>query len=252
LECISHSTYSGRRKKIKGTAAANKSTMGSPDKSQVTWQVNSLPKGAKAALDFLSGQEWLRGKNWYLAGGTALAMYEGHRVSLDLDFFTSRKTFQPREVLVRLQDNDWTVDIAEPGTVYASFAGTKVSFIAYPFFVSKEQMERYGSVSILNPRDIAVMKIIAISQRGRKRDFVDLYWYVKKHEPLADVLPRLPGQYPTVAHDYHHILKSLMYFADADEDPMPKIFFKTTWPEIKKYFKREVPRLTKEFLGLRS
>jgi len=252
LECVSQSIYSGRRKKIKGAAPSNKSIMGRPDKNQVAWHVKSLPKGVKDALDFLGGQEWLKGRHWYLAGGTALAMYEGHRVSLDLDFFTSRRTFQPREVLVHLQDNDWTVDIAEPGTVYASFAGTKVSFIAYPFFVSKEKMERYGSVNILNPRDIAVMKIIAISHRGRKRDFVDMYWYVKKHEPLADVLRRLPGQYPTVAHDYHHILKSLMYFADAEEDPMPKVFFKTTWREIKAYFTREVPKITKEFLQLSS
>ncbi|MBI4128310.1 MAG: nucleotidyl transferase AbiEii/AbiGii toxin family protein, partial [Parcubacteria group bacterium] len=74
---------------------------------------------------------------------------------------------------------------------------------------------------LLDIRDIAVMKIIVISQRGRKRDFVDLYWYAQHVEPLGAVLERLPDQYPTVAHDYHHILKSLIYFADAEEDPMP-------------------------------
>ena len=95
------------------------------------------------------------------------------------------------------------------------------------------------------------MKVIAISQRGRKRDFVDFYWYCKNRESLTDVLHRLPAQYPTVAHDYHHILKSFMYFADAEEDPMPKIFFDVTWREIKKYFQQEVPRITKEFLGLK-
>jgi len=221
-----------------------------PVKTQVEWCLSSLPKGAKNALDFLSVQEWLKGNRWYLAGGTALALHEGHRVSLDLDFFTKRKTFQPGEVLVHLEKNYWKVDIAEPGTVYGSFAGTKVSFIAYPFFVSREKMERYGNVNILNRRDIAVMKIIAISQRGRKRDFVDLYWYVKKHEALADVLGRLPDQYPAVAHDYHHILKSLMYFEDAEEDPMPKIFFKATWREIKTYFQHEVPRITREFMQI--
>jgi hypothetical protein len=42
-----------------------------------------------------------------------------------------------------------------------------------------------------------------------------------------------------------------MYFEDAEQDPMPKIFFKATWGEIKKYFQREVPRITKEFLGLK-
>lgn len=221
-----------------------------PAQSQIEWRIESLPRGVKNALNFLSTQEWLRGNRWYLAGGTALALYEGHRVSLDLDFFTRHNTFQPKEVLVHLEDKDWTVDVAEPGTVYASFASTKVSFIAYPFFVSKEKMAQYGSINMLNPRDIAVMKIIAVSQRGRKRDFIDLYWYIKKREALVDVLRRLPNQYPTVAHDYHHILKSLMYFGDAEEDPMPKIFFKASWREIKAYFRREVPRITKQFLQI--
>lgn len=95
------------------------------------------------------------------------------------------------------------------------------------------------------------MKAIAISQRGRKRDFIDMYWYIKNQEPLGDVLRRLPDQYPSIVHNYHHILKSFMFFEDADQDPMPKIFFKTTWPEVKKYFRREVPRIAKELLGLR-
>ena len=42
-----------------------------------------------------------------------------------------------------------------------------------------------------------------------------------------------------------------MYFKDAEEDPMPKMFFDATWSEIKKYFQEEIPRITKEFLGLK-
>ena len=224
--------------------------MGSTNKTQVNWHFETLPKATKKALDFLSAQEWLKESEWYLAGGTALALYEGHRTSLDLDFFYPRKNFNLKQFLPHLDKEQWMVDVAEEGTVYASFHQAKVSFIAYPFFVPKLPPKRYGMVRILQPKDIAVIKIIAVSQRGRKRDFVDLYWHVKKHELLADILLRLPEQYPTVTHSYHHILKSLMYFEDAEEDPMPKIFFKETWRQIKRYFQREVPRITKEFLGL--
>lgn len=63
------------------------------------------------------------------------------------------------------------------------------------------------------------MKVIAISQRGTKRDFVDLYWYCRNQEPLIDILHRLAKSYPSVGHDYHHILKSMIYFADADPTP---------------------------------
>lgn len=92
------------------------------------------------------------------------------------------------------------------------------------------------------------MKIVAISQRGKKRDFFDLYWYVTHRELLIDVLKRLPDQYPTVAHDFHHIMKSLLYFADAENDRLPRLFFSTTWKQVKKFFEREVPRVTRQIL----
>jgi len=218
--------------------------------NQIIWHTDILPRDTKKALGFLSTQNWLKQTQWYLAGGTALALFVGHRISLDLDFFLPQKEFNIEQLLAKLPKDVWTTDIAREGTVYGILLGAKVSFIAYPFFIPKEKLLSYGTIQILDPRDIAVMKVIAIIQRGRKRDFVDFYWYCRNKESLADVLRRLPAQYPTVAHDYHHILKSFMYFADAEEDPMPKVFFHASWKEIRKYFEREVPRITKEFMGL--
>jgi len=223
--------------------------MESSDK-KIKWHTQILPRKTRQALEFLSTKDWI-GQKWYLAGGTALALYEAHRTSLDLDFFHPEKTFNLNRLLSYISGDEWNVDFAEEGTVFASVFGAKVSFIAYPFFIPKQTLQNFGAIYVLGARDIAVMKIIAISQRGRKRDFVDLYWYVINREPLSDILRRLPEQYPTVAHDYHHILKSLMYFEDANEDPMPKILFEAAWPGIKKYFEKEVPRITKEFLNLK-
>ena len=210
-----------------------------------------LPQAARKALDFFSVQEWLKKTSWYLAGGTALTLSEGHRVSQDLDFFIRQKNINISALLEKLPEESWVTDVARENTIYGRLHGAKVSFIVYPFFIPKQPLLRYGAIKILHPKDIAVMKIIAISQRGRKRDFVDLYWHIKNRESFADILSRLPGQYPSVAHDYHHILKSLMYFDDAEHDPMPKIYFLATWKEIKKYFQREVPRIAKEFIGIK-
>lgn len=215
------------------------------------WHIDALPQNTKKALDFLSKQSWLARPQWYLAGGTALTLYAGHRTSLDLNFFSPKDKFNLKSLLAHLSDKDsWKIDVAEEGTVFAAIANTKVSFIAYPLFIFLKKPRQYGAIRILQPEDIAVMKAIAISQRGRKRDFVDLYWYIKHREPLADILRRLPDQYPNIAHDYHHILKSFMFFDDADYDPMPNIFFDTTWAGIKKYFRREIPKIAKELLGL--
>ncbi|MEK6839639.1 MAG: nucleotidyl transferase AbiEii/AbiGii toxin family protein [Nanoarchaeota archaeon] len=94
---------------------------------------------------------------------------------------------------------------------------------------------------ILSPLDIGVMKIIAISQRGRKRDFFDLYWCAKNIEPLEDIIKRVKIQYPLIAHDYHHVLKSLVYFEDAESDPEPIVYFDASWEGVKKFFIKEIP-----------
>lgn len=217
---------------------------------RVTWHFDVLPESAKKTLDLFSQMRWLRRSRWYLAGGTALALQAGHRSSVDLDFFTPQNEFSAAGLLKHFSKDIWSPDIVRQGTVYGKLLGTKVSFIAYPFFVARESYHWYGAVRILDLRDIAVMKIIAISQRGRKRDFIDLYWYCLHREPLSALVHRLADQYPAVAHDYHHILKSLTYFTDAEDDPMPKLFFQASWKDVKKFFKHEVVNVAKETLKL--
>jgi predicted nucleotidyltransferase component of viral defense system len=208
-----------------------------------------MPKETKKAFVFLSEQSWLAEGGWYLAGGTALALQAGNRKSVDLDFFSTEQKFNSRSVLNNFStDSEWRTNFEEDNTIYGELFKAKVSFIAYPFFIPKQDFIRYGSIKILQPIDIAVMKIIAISQRGRKRDFLDLYWCAKNIEPLENSVKRLKEQYPFVAHDFHHILKSLVYFKDAESDPAPDIFFKAGWEEIKDYFKKEVLMITHEII----
>lgn len=217
---------------------------------QVNWHFSTLPSETKKALDFFSEQKWLEKSDWYLAGGTALAIQTGHRKSVDLDFFTQKKDFNNVALLNNFADNkNWKTVINQEGTVYGELLGAKISFIAYPFFISKQKLISYGAVKILQPVDVAVMKIVAISQRGKKRDFFDLFWCAKNVEPLEKTIKRLKTQYPSVAHDYHHILKSLVYFADAEVDPTPEINFKTNWEEVKKFFKKEVPDLARKLIS---
>ncbi len=140
--------------------------------------------------------------------------------------------------------------VNKDNTVYAELFKAKISFISYPFFISKQVFLKHGAVNILQPLDVAVMKVIAISQRGKKRDFFDLYWCTKNIEPLQEIIKRLPAQYPSVAHNYHHILKSLVYFEDAEDDPDPVIFFKANWKEVKDFFSKEIPIITINLIKL--
>ena len=209
-----------------------------------------MPPVTLHTLDFFSREPWLADERWYLAGGTALALQVGHRNSEDLDFFTAERNFPTNDVLQHLSAPDWRSDIVRDGTIWGEYKKAKVSFISAPFYIPKIPKLKYGNISILAARDIAVMKIVALSQRGRKRDFLDLYWYANNAEPLIDVIRKLPEQYPGVAHSYHHILKSMLYFDDAENDPMPSLHFETDWKIIKAYFKKEVPKIAKELVGL--
>lgn len=214
----------------------------------MNWHLNILPRTTQKALNFLAKQKWFKSSSWYLAGGTSLAIQVGHRGSVDLDFFTPEKGFNNISVLKHFK-NSWITTINKEGTIYGELYKAKVSFIANPLFHPQLKPYWYGSIKVIKPLDIAVMKIIAISQRGRKRDFFDLYWCAHNLEPLKNIIIRLNKQYPTVAHDFHHILKSLVYFEDAEGDPMPQIFFKANWKQVKNFFSTEVPKITKEIIG---
>lgn len=211
---------------------------------QITPIFTHVPHATRQVFQFLSQQNWLKTQQWYLAGGTALTLQFDLRTSVDLDFFTPRKNIDTDlAFIVNALSPDWVTTNQAKDTLYGELSHTKISFIAYPYFVPQQRFLAYGTASILDARDIAVMKIIAISQRGKKRDFFDLYWYIHEKEPLIPLLQRIPVQYPQIQHNYHHILKSLTYFVEAENDPDPQIFFSATWEEVKKYFLSIIPHV---------
>ena len=211
--------------------------------------LHALPPTTRAAFQEAQKSRFFKTGGWYLAGGTALTLQVGHRQSVDLDFFTQNAGFD--EVATEralLAGGDWSTGFAESATIYGKFHGAKLSLIAYPFFVPAKPFIPCGTIRVLQESDIAVMKIIAMSQRGRKRDFIDLYWYAQNREPLAAVIRRVPKQYPGQEHNIPHFIKSLAYFDDAESDPMPKIFFDASWSGIKRFFRKEAKAIAEEIL----
>lgn len=149
------------------------------------------------------------------------------------------------------RNGDWITTNSDTGTLYGQFGGAKMSFIAYPFFRPSATYARCGAIRILAIDDIAAMKIIALSQRGKKRDFIDIYWYAAINKgSLENTLLRAVAQYPEKKHSMPHFLKSLVYFEDAKNDPMPELHFKADWKTVKAYFRREVPGIAKKLLKL--
>ena len=166
-----------------------------------------------------------------------------------MDFFTTKKSFNTGAFIARLaEDSNWKTTSEEEGTVYGEYKGAKVSFIANPLFIPSGEAPTYGYITVVPSGDIAVMKVLAISSRGRKRDFFDLYWCVQSGDPLQSIMDRVPVQYPAASGNMHHILKGLVYFEDAEEDPEPEIYFTASWKDIKSFFIQEVPRIARRII----
>ena len=180
----------------------------------------------------------------YLAGGTALALQLGHRISYDLDFFT-QKEFDENILLPEIEKiSNFQLDRIAWRTILGSFEGVKFSifYYKYPLLYSTK---KFGAINIVDVHDIAAMKIAAIASRGAKRDFVDLFFISKDIIPLEDIIQLYDKKYKNLATTSVHIMKSLVYFEDAESDEMPKMLKDAEWGKIKEYFESEVKKIVK-------
>jgi predicted nucleotidyltransferase component of viral defense system len=79
-------------------------------------------------------------------------------------------------------------------------------------------------------KDIAAMKMAAITNRGNKKDFVDIY-YLLNHYSLKQMLELYSQKYTDGS--VFNVVRSLTYFVDAEENNMPKMTVPIEWEEIK-------------------
>lgn len=200
-----------------------------------------LGKSTGKNLEILGKSKILQ--NFYLAGGTGLALFFGHRRSLDLDFFSSKKFNAIHRAEMLKQQGRFTIETLENDMIHGDFENTKLSLMLYPYRMLKKPTI-YGQIKIADPVDIACMKISAISSRGTKKDFVDLF-YLLEHYPMRDLLMHFEEKYEKIEYNTLHILKSLTYFQDAENDPEPEFLIKNppSWTSIKYRIQHEVKKL---------
>ena len=175
---------------------------------------------------------------WTLAGGTGLAFRLGHRVSEDLDLFRTDDMDVRRlhQALAR-QGNYETLQEAEH-TLTVLIHATKLSFFRVgDRFLFEASPYRFFAIADL--RDIALMKLAAISGRGSRKDFADLYAILQDGPSLSAYFELLPRKYDARRLNAYHILRSLTYFDDAETEPMPRMLVPFDWAECRAFFVRE-------------
>lgn len=173
-------------------------------------------------------------KNLRLVGGTALALQIGHRTSVDIDLF-GKLQIDPFELLNIINSIGKVTPLKKSPNIFIYLINDiKVDIVNYPYpWIDQEVRE--GELRLASNKDIAAMKLSAITGRGSKKDFIDLYFLLKEFS-LNDMLQFYRQKY----HDGSEflVLKSLTYFEDAEKDAMPKMFDTVFWSEIKETITR--------------
>lgn len=179
---------------------------------------------------------------WQLAGGTGLALQLGHRSSEDLNLFSSQ-AFDPDTCVHRLASlGKVMIQHRAAGTLHAAVDGIRVSFL-------QSQSEflfagtPYRGLTVADPRDIAIMKLVAVGGCGSRKDFVDLFFLFRSGVGLETTLDLLRQRFSGVDYNEYHLMKSLVYFDDAEAEPMPTMIRQVPWDEIKTTIIAEVRRL---------
>lgn len=199
----------------------------------------------------LSALKFTSGLDLYLAGETALALYLGHRTSIDFDFYRPKefkKEFLTEAFRENLVSEQWEIFRDEDNTFELMIENIHLScfFYRYPLLRPFRFVE---GVQLASLEDIAAMKIVAIGQRGKHRDFIDIYYLIRKMG-LSKLL-RLTQQKYKEYNPYIY-LRGLLYFTDAEKDKAKtriEIFDKSlTWPVVKKYIITEVIKYQKSWL----
>ncbi len=155
-------------------------------------------------------------KSFYLAGGTAIALQIGHRISVDFDFFSDQPIAKTLLFSVKAKFPDSfsvnvSVNDSSQLTLFAN--GVKLSFTYYPFARIEPLIDGFSMLSL---RELAATKAYTIGRRGEYKDYIDMYFLLQgRHITLAELIKLAKLKYQNDFND-RLFLEQLIYLDDLD------------------------------------
>lgn len=216
----------------------------------VKFYADAISPGCKVGLNSLRHQDFIG--DFYLAGGTALALQIGHRISTDLDWFSTTRLLQQaerREIQASIGITEQFEVVSEQdGMMFTRLFDTDVSFVFQHHPLIKPTVE-YQGIRLASPMDIGLMKLAAINSRGTRRDFIDLYC-LKELASLDQLLELVNIKYTDRPNFLSITVRALAYFGDAEQQPMPRMLVPVRWSDVRTYCEDAVRRLGRVLSGL--
>ena len=182
--------------------------------------------------------------DFYLAGGTALALQVGHRISVDFDFFSQNEI--SKDLLDELKKtfvkHQITVSVNNPEELTAFFNGIKVTFVRYPFPLVKPLIE-YEGLKLLSVEEIGASKAYVIGRRGDYKDYVDLYYILSESRSSLDEIINLSETKYQNEFNSRLFLEQLVYLEDIEEPQLIFLKKQVTKKELEKFFSETVKNI---------
>ena len=163
-------------------------------------------------------------KNFHLAGGTALTLQIGHRISNDIDLFTA-ESLNKEKLLLYAQDIHKNVEILNDDKtifqLYFPHKNLKIDFVRYPYKLLDPLVTTNEGLHMVGKNDIAAMKVSATGTRGYEaKDFVDLFFLLKEIS-IDNIIENFKKKYET--ENPLHYIRSMTYFDDVSPDSWKSI-----------------------------
>ena len=178
--------------------------------------------------------------DFYLAGGTGLALQMGHRISVDFDFFSN--DYIPEDLLSRIEkvfkDSDIKIIVNQPEQLDILIDGVNLSFIYYPFPVLLELIDFQG-IKILPSLEIASMKAYTLGRRATLKDYIDLYFVVKEKTGSLEEIINLSQKKHGEKFDPRLFLEQLIYLEDVESMAIQFLRETVDQKEIQGFFEKK-------------
>ncbi|MCU0643705.1 MAG: nucleotidyl transferase AbiEii/AbiGii toxin family protein [bacterium] len=177
-------------------------------------------------------------RSFYLVGGTAIALYLGHRQSIDFDLFNP-KSFNRKSIQTKILENDYHIDktLIATNEEYTLIANNvKLTFYNFPFDIPHKSRFK-NIISLPSLLDLAAMKAYALGRRAKWKDYIDLYFIFKYHYSLTELCNRTTELFNDLFSE--KLFRSqLSYFDDIDHsEPVSYAVNPIHDEEIKEFLK---------------
>lgn len=183
-------------------------------------------------------------KEYYLAGGTALALQIGHRISVDFDFFSKKDI--PKSLINKIRrifkEYKIKVEVSNPRQLTVSLDGVDITFVKHPFPLLFKLVE-YQGVKLLSASEIAATKAYTIGHRAALKDYIDLYFILKEKQSSLKKIIEISKKKFKEEFNQRLFLEQLIYLEDVEDMEIRYLKIKPMKKEIQKFFEREVEKL---------